>query len=150
MEFQQIIEAVVRFMDFVGVAVMVVGAVVSIPMAMRRPTPGTDNKSVYRSYRQLLGRSILLGLELLVAADIIRTVAITPTFESVGVLAIIVLIRTFLSFSLELEITGRWPWQKEDLSEGGAPGGRQKPESAALYHDGFKVSPGKSQAPAGE
>jgi uncharacterized membrane protein len=51
-----------------------------------------------------------------VAADIIRTVAVTPTFESVGVLAIIVLIRTFLSFSLELEITGRWPWQKEPHS----------------------------------
>ena len=70
---------------------------------------------MYREYRQLLGRSILLGLELLVAADIIRTVAVTPTFTSVGVLAVIVLVRTFLSFSLELEITGRWPWQKEDL-----------------------------------
>jgi uncharacterized membrane protein len=78
-------------------------------MALRRK-PGV---SVYRSYRQLLGRSILLGLELLVAADIIRTVAVTPTLQSVAVLAVIVLIRTFLSFSLELEITGRWPWQKE-------------------------------------
>jgi uncharacterized membrane protein len=55
----------------------------------------------------------LLGLELLVAADIIRTVAVTPTAGSVAVLAGIVLIRTFLSFSLELEITGRWPWQKQ-------------------------------------
>jgi uncharacterized membrane protein len=55
----------------------------------------------------------LLGLEFLVAADIIRTVAVTPTFRSVGVLAVIVVIRTFLSFSLELEITGRWPWQKK-------------------------------------
>lgn len=155
MEFQQIIEAVGRFMDFAGVAVMVVGAVISIPMAMRgyhprRPKPGTYTKSVYRSYRQLLGRSILLGLELLVAADIIRTVAVAPTFEGVGVLAVIVLIRTFLSFSLELEITGKWPWQKEDLSEDGEPARRQKPESAALYHEGFKASPGKSQAPAGE
>ncbi|MDF2696203.1 MAG: hypothetical protein K0S65_4586, partial [Labilithrix sp.] len=67
---------------------------------------------VYVPYRRALGRSILLGLELLVAADIIRTVAITPTLESVAVLAAIVLIRTFLSFSLELEISGRWPWQK--------------------------------------
>jgi uncharacterized membrane protein len=66
---------------------------------------------VYRQYRQQLGRSILLGLELLVAADIIRTVAVTPTLTSVAVLGGIVLIRTFLSFSLELEITGRWPWQ---------------------------------------
>ena len=67
---------------------------------------------MYHRYRKRLGRSILLGLELLVAADIIRTVAVAPTFESVGVLGLIVLIRTFLSFSLELEITGRWPWQK--------------------------------------
>lgn len=117
MDFQQIIEAVGRYMDFAGVAVMVVGAVASIPLALRGYQPkrvpaGSAPLSVYRSYRQLLGRSILLGLEFLVAADIIRTVAVTPTFESVGVLAVIVLIRTFLSFSIELEITGRWPWQK--------------------------------------
>ena len=127
MDFQHIIETVGRFMDFAGVAVMVIGAVVSIPMAVRGFQPkrlpeGAEPLSVYRSYRQLLGRSILLGLELLVAADIIRTVAVTPTFESVGVLAIIVLIRTFLSFSLELEITGRWPWQKQPAGEA-APAG---------------------------
>lgn len=118
MELPQIIEAAGRYMDVAGVAVMVIGAIVSIPLALRgfQPhgqPPGSEPYSVYRSYRQLLGRSILLGLELLVAADIIRTVAVAPTYESVGVLAIIVLIRTFLSFSLELEITGRWPWQKE-------------------------------------
>jgi uncharacterized membrane protein len=79
-------------------------------------------RPIYRPYRQFLGRSILLGLELLVAADIIRTVAITPTLESVTVLAVIVLIRTFLSFSLELEITGRWPWQKQpDLTTHPSP-----------------------------
>jgi uncharacterized membrane protein len=120
-DFRHIIETVGEFVDFAGVAVMVIGALVSIPLALRGHQPrnlpaGAENLSVYRLYRQLLGRSILLGLELLVAADIIRTVAVTPTFESVGVLAIIVLIRTFLSFSLELEITGRWPWQKEPRS----------------------------------
>ncbi len=117
MDFQHVIEEVGRYMDAVGVAVMVIGALVSVPLALRGYQPkrarGLTPFSPYRSYRQLLGRSILLGLELLVAADIIRTVAVTPTFESVGVLAIIVLIRTFLSFSLELEITGRWPWQKD-------------------------------------
>jgi uncharacterized membrane protein len=133
MDFQHIIEAVGRFMDFAGVAVMVIGAVVSIPMALRGYQPkrlpvDAERMSVYRSYRQLLGRSILLGLELLVAADIIRTVAVTPTFESVGVLAIIVLIRTFLSFSLELEITGRWPWQK--VPSGARSGSSQRRESA--------------------
>ncbi len=128
MDFKEIIEIVGGFMDIAGVAVMVIGAVVSIPMALRGFQPsnlpaGSAPFSPYRSYRQLLGRSILLGLELLVAADIIRTVAVTPTFESVGVLAIIVLIRTFLSFSLELEITGRWPWQKQNAeSPAAAPG----------------------------
>lgn len=128
MDFQHIIETAGSFMDVAGVTVMVVGALVSVPMALRGFQPrrlpaGSEPLSVYRSYRQLLGRSILLGLELLVAADIIRTVAVTPTFESVGVLAIIVLIRTFLSFSLELEITGRWPWQKQ-------PAGSTAPASA--------------------
>jgi hypothetical protein len=59
-----------------------------------------------------LGRSILLGLEILVAADIIRTIAITPTFTTVGVLGLIVVVRTFLSFSLEAELDGQWPWRK--------------------------------------
>ena len=125
MDFRQIIESAGQYLDFAGVAVMVIGAVISVPMAVRgRNFPGgrdgREGISVYRQYRQLLGRSILLGLELLVAADIIRTVAVTPTFTSVGVLAVIVLIRTFLSFSLELEITGRWPWQKEDRHSGAA------------------------------
>jgi uncharacterized membrane protein len=68
----------------------------------------------YRLVRRQVGRSILLGLELLVAADIVRTVAVTPTPTptNIAVLGGIVLIRTFLSFSLELEITGRWPWQQ--------------------------------------
>lgn len=134
MDFQHIVETVGRFMDFAGVFVMVVGALVSLPMALRgyqprRPADDEERMSVYRSYRQLLGRSILLGLELLVAADIIRTVAVTPTYESVGVLSIIVLIRTFLSFSLELEITGRWPWQKENKSSAGRSGNRKSPSS---------------------
>lgn len=130
MDLREIIEAAGRYMDMAGVAVMVIGAVVSIPLALRGFQPrglpeGAETFSVYRSYRQLLGRSILLGLELLVAADIIRTVAVAPTYESVGVLAIIVLIRTFLSFSLELEITGRWPWQKEpEPSSAGSTAGR--------------------------
>ena len=97
MDFRHIIEAVGQIVDFAGVAVMVIGALVSLPMALRGQMPRsmrtastantTAKMSFYRLYRQLLGRSILLGLELLVAADIIRTVAVTPTFESVGVLA---------------------------------------------------------------
>jgi uncharacterized membrane protein len=96
--------------DILGVAAIVLGIAVSSGVAvdrLRRRRPG-----VYTQFRQWLGRSVLLGLELLVAADIIRTVATSPTLDSVAVLASIVAIRTFLSFSLELEINGRWPWQK--------------------------------------
>jgi uncharacterized membrane protein len=66
----------------------------------------------YRIFRENTGRSILLGLEVLVAADIIRTVAFTPTMNSVAVLAMIVAIRTFLSWSLAVELEGHWPWQR--------------------------------------
>ncbi|MFF5790985.1 DUF1622 domain-containing protein [Paeniglutamicibacter sp. NPDC012692] len=113
MEFDSIMEGFGRAVDAAGVLTIVIGAVVATllaAMALLRNRPGT----IYVNYRERLGRSILLGLELLVAADIIRTVAVTPTFESMGVLALIVLIRTFLSFTLELEMTGRWPWQKLD------------------------------------
>ena len=68
----------------------------------------------FESYREDLGRSLLLSLEFLVAADIIRSVAITPPLESVTILGIIILIRTFLSVTMELEVSGRWPWQKCD------------------------------------
>lgn len=70
--------------------------------------------TIIRQVRERLGRGILLGLEFLVAADIIYTVAVELTLETVGTLAIIVLIRTFLSFALEVELTGRWPWQKRE------------------------------------
>jgi len=110
-DFHTVMDGVGKAVDIAGVAAIVIGAAVATVQAgvavLRRRAGDT-----YGIYRRRLGRSILLGLELLVAADIIRTVAVAPTFETVGVLALIVLIRTFLSFSLELEITGRWPWQK--------------------------------------
>lgn len=120
MGFQEVVEAVGKGVDAAGVVAIVVGALAAAFTALRTARRGRD--PVYRPFRQQLGRSILLGLELLVAADIIRTVAVTPTFESVGVLAGIVLIRTFLSFSLELEISGRWPWQPK-LPAGSVPPG---------------------------
>ncbi len=108
MNFFEVIETVGKAIDATGVAVIAIGALLSAAGVLRRLRTG----DAYRAFRQQLGRSILLGLELLVAADIIRTVAVTPDARSVAVLAGIVLIRTFLSFSLELEITGYWPWQK--------------------------------------
>ncbi|MGP4018702.1 DUF1622 domain-containing protein [Saccharopolyspora sp. 5N708] len=110
MEFQHVVELVGMVVDAMGVAVIVVGAVVATGHAVFRLS--RRQAAVYRAYRRRLGRSILLGLEFLVAGDIIRTVAVSPTYAGVGLLALIVAIRTVLSFSLELEITGRWPWQR--------------------------------------
>jgi uncharacterized membrane protein len=112
--FDGVIGVVGQVVDAVGVAAIVIGAVVAAWIAVGRLRRGEPD--VYTRFRRLLGRSILLGLELLVAGDIIRTVATSPTLYSVAVLAGIVLIRTFLSFSLELEMTGRWPWRAAPAS----------------------------------
>ncbi len=118
MSFTEVIELVGKVIEAAGVGAIIVGAVVAavlaLPPAGGRGGAGGD---AYADFRRRFGRAILLGLELLVAADIIRTVAISPSFESAGVLALIVFIRTFLSWSLELEISGRWPWQKHRAVE---------------------------------
>ena len=107
MSFFEVIETVGKTIDGGGVAVIAVGALISAAGVIPRLKTG----AAYRVFREQLGRSILLGLEFLVAADIIRTVAVTPDARSVAVLGGIVLIRSFLSFSLQLEVTGYWPWQ---------------------------------------
>lgn len=112
MTFEDTIELVGKAIDALGVAAIVVGIVFTTVLFLARRGSAAVGADPYRSYRQGIGRAILLGLELLVAADIIRTVAVSPTFESVAVLAIIVLVRTFLSFALQLELEGRWPWQQ--------------------------------------
>ncbi len=106
--------------EIVGTAIIVVGAFATLGAFLIGMINGTaDRATLVADFRSGLGRSILLGLEFLVAADIINTVAVEPTIESLLVLAGIVLIRTFLSFSLEVEIDGRWPWQKRQLDKGG-------------------------------
>ncbi len=107
--------------ELAGVAVIVIGAVVSTYGYLRRKLAGEAGDGPYQVYRANMGRSILLGLEFLIAADIIATVAVRPTLDSVLVLAGIVLIRTFLSLALEVEIGGRWPWR------GGARNGASMP-----------------------
>jgi uncharacterized membrane protein len=114
MAFNDVIEKTGMAIDAAGVVVIVTGAAIAFVIAaVRRSRRGSD---VYRRFRQQLGQTILLGLELLVAGDIVRTVAASPSLTSVAILAAIVLIRTFLSFSLEVEITGRWPWQKREIT----------------------------------
>jgi uncharacterized membrane protein len=112
MEFSGLIEDIGRLVDLAGVGVIIFGiALVSVFFAYSLAQHATLTEA-YDRYRRGIGRALLLGLEILVAADIIRTVAIAPTFESVAVLALIVIVRTFLSWSLELELSGRWPWQR--------------------------------------
>jgi uncharacterized membrane protein len=109
MDYNHAIVRIGEVIDATGVAVIVVGLLISAGAAA--VGLGHHETGTYRRFRQQLGRTILLGLELLVIGDIVRTVAAEPTLTNVVVLAIIVLIRTFLSFSLEVELTGRWPWQ---------------------------------------
>jgi uncharacterized membrane protein len=105
------IEMVGGALDLIGVVVIAIGLVI----AALRYVAGFFSEAALNAYQKLrqdIGRAILLGLEILVAADIIRTVAVTPTLTSVAILGGIVLIRTFLSLSMQVEIEGRFPWQR--------------------------------------
>jgi len=111
MSYGDVVEWFGKGVDAAGVAIIIAGALLATGIFLSQMRHGGPVDAAYRTYRRSLGRAILLGLEFLVAGDIIRSVAVAPTFLSVGVLAVIVLIRTFLSVELELEIEGRWPWQ---------------------------------------
>jgi len=113
--FTSVVERIGLVIDGAGVIVIVVGILVAI---LKVITGGRDSADPYRRFRQDLGRGILLGLEFLVAADIIRTVAVTPTLQSVLVLGLIVVIRTFLSMALQVEVEGRLPWQRRPTPRG--------------------------------
>src|SRR5512142_786600 len=103
-----------------GVAVLIFGLVWSVAFAAFVWRRSGNGRAGYGALRETFGGVLLLGLEILVAADLIRTVAVAPTLENVGVLGLIVLIRTFLSFSLEIEIEGVPPWRRT-LTSGGGP-----------------------------
>ncbi|MGZ6363839.1 MAG: DUF1622 domain-containing protein [Ktedonobacterales bacterium] len=113
MDVQHAIALVETAFEVAGVSVLIIGALVALVQFAAAFVRRQSATSRYQALRHGLARAILLGLEFLVAADIIRSVALAPTFESVGVLGLIVLVRTFLSWSLEVEITGRWPWQRD-------------------------------------
>lgn len=110
-DFKSAVDAISKVIDGVGVLVVVIGLLVATVVFLLAVRAASDRTVTYRDYRRQIGRAILLGLEFLVAADIIRTVAVDPSFRSVGVLAVIVAVRTFLSFTLDVELEGRWPWQ---------------------------------------
>ena len=112
MDTQHIIEVVEVAFELAGVAAIVIGSVVAVVEYVVGARRSAQRPNAYRTLRTGIGKAILLGLELLVAADIVRTVALDPTLASIVTLGLIVLVRTFLSWSLEVEITGEWPWRR--------------------------------------
>ncbi|HVJ33783.1 MAG TPA: DUF1622 domain-containing protein [Terriglobia bacterium] len=99
--------------DIFGVVIIVIGIGWSTLHFCRRHAEAPD----YQRFKIRIGKTLLLGLEMLVAADIVKTIAVEPSFLSLGVLAGLVVIRTFLSWSLVLEIEGRWPWQGKNQAD---------------------------------
>lgn len=100
------------FVEALGIVIITGVAIYALVLAAMELRKPETSEALFKQLRQRLGRGILLGLEFLVAGDIIETVALELTFETIGELALVVLVRTFLSFTLEVELTGNWPWQK--------------------------------------
>ncbi len=112
MEFTRVMELIATTFELVGVAILVVGALWAAYRAFRDHTSGAN---VYSGIRRNFGRALLLGLEVLVAADIVKTVSIATTLENVLILGLLVLVRTLLSFSLDVEIDGMLPWRRKQF-----------------------------------
>jgi uncharacterized membrane protein len=108
MSYESVASDVVKVIEGVGGGIMVVGGLIAFTRYVQQVSAHVSDP--YRELRSNLGRVILLGLEVLIIADIIRTIVVDQSLESVGVLGLIVLIRIVLSFSLEVEIDGAWPW----------------------------------------
>ncbi len=111
-------ETIVDIVEVAAVTLLCLGLIISTGRFLYGAMLGTAS-AVFRRYRQELGRTLQLTLEFLIAADIIETVAVEKSYQSLGMLAGLVLIRTFLSFTIELEVTGRWPWQGLDGATAG-------------------------------
>ena len=115
--------------EFAGLVTIVLVSVVATARFLRQ-VAASDWSGLLSAYRANIGRGVLLGLELLVAADILRTVAAPSTFGSLGLLAAIVFIRTFLSISLGVEIEGAWPWRRRELEDASAAAHASLPQTA--------------------
>jgi uncharacterized membrane protein len=112
----EIFETVARVFEFIGVGAMALGLVVAVVLAIRALMRSRDGKIAFKTLRDSIGLVILLGLEILVAADLVRTVTSTPSLPDALALGIVVLIRTVLSFSLQTEIEGVAPWKRALLT----------------------------------
>lgn len=131
--FTSVMTRVAEGFEVLGAAVLVVGVLWSAALSLLAWHRSGEPKRGYKALREAFGGTLLLGLEVLVAADLIRTVAVAPTLDNVLVLGLIVLIRTFLSFSLETEIEGVVPWRRASASGAGAI---KRATGAALNRDG--------------
>ena len=112
MSYDEFVSDIVKVVELIGAAIMVVGGVGALAAAAVKSIRPEDRADAYTSLRRNLGRAILLGLEVLIIGDIVRTIIVDTTLESVAVLGLIVIIRIVLSFSLEIEIDGPWPWSR--------------------------------------
>ena len=112
MHFEELMENVVKAFEVTGVVILTIGSIAALAAAVAALRQG-QRRSAYERARQVLGRSILLGLEVLIIADIITTITIDQTIESALTLGLVVLVRTFLSFSLEIELEGVPPWRRQ-------------------------------------
>ena len=119
MTFSEAMEHVAQFFEVIGALVLLVGLFFSFALGIRALRRSGDGRRAYQVLRESFGGVILLGIEILVAADLVRTVAVATTLENVVILGIIVLIRTVLSFSLEIEIEGVAPWRRAMVSGAG-------------------------------
>lgn len=105
------IEIFSLLIELIAVAIIVISVLIgTFKFLVQTLQKKLDTEERFREYKHGLGKALLLGLEILVAADVIRTVALEPTLQSVSVLGLLVVIRTFLSWSLVVEIEGHWPW----------------------------------------
>jgi uncharacterized membrane protein len=116
--FKNIVDLGTTMFELSGVVIIVGGFLLAAWRAVRIAIGRNDGRLGYEEMKSVFGRTVLLGLEVLVAADIIRTVAVDPTLNNMLVLGMLVLIRTFLSWSLEIELEGMPPWRRWQLTEG--------------------------------
>ena len=112
MDYKATVSDIVRVVEALGAGIMLVGGFWAFLIFLLRVPHPERRPGSYEELRRNLGRSILLGLEVLIVADLVRTIIVDPTYESVVVLGVIVVIRILLSFSLEVEIDGMWPWNR--------------------------------------
>jgi uncharacterized membrane protein len=110
--YEQVMEDIVRIFELVGVAVLVIGGLLAFGIYFMHLATGQPRRAAFETVRASLGRAILLGLEVLVVADIIRTIVVTPTLASAATLGVIVLVRVVLSFAIDVEVDGVAPWRK--------------------------------------